>query len=104
MNKLLHLLICLFTIVFATSSLKVLAQGTTYYWVGGDGNWNDPNSWSLSSGGPGPGAVPTHKDNVVFDVRSLDPAGGDYIVTIDGNAKCANFTWIDVPVVNSILV
>ncbi|HRS40284.1 MAG TPA: hypothetical protein P5292_13980, partial [Bacteroidia bacterium] len=41
------------------------------YWVGGTGDWNDPNHWSLSSGGPSAGCTPNRLDNVFFDANSL---------------------------------
>ncbi len=103
MNQFLRLVLFTLLITFAAGSAKVFAQ-TTYYWVGGDGNWNDPNSWSLTSGGPVSGATPTERDNVIFNANSLDPTGSDYIVTINANARCADFTWIDVPGVNPILL
>jgi hypothetical protein len=41
---------------------------TTYYWVGGSGNWTPTNTlnWSLTSGGAGGAGVPTATDDVVF--------------------------------------
>ncbi|OXA82042.1 hypothetical protein B0A65_01390 [Flavobacterium frigidimaris] len=63
-----------------------------YYWVGGDGNWNDPMHWANSSGGiPGSGCIPTASDNVFFDGGSSFVAGST--VVVDGNAYCNNMTW-----------
>jgi hypothetical protein len=41
---------------------------TTYYWVGGTGNWTPTNTlnWSLTSGGSGGAGVPAATDDVVF--------------------------------------
>ncbi|WP_235296750.1 T9SS type B sorting domain-containing protein [Portibacter marinus] len=42
-----------------------------YYWVGGSGWWDDPSHWSLTSGGPSAGCIPSGKDNAFFDVNSF---------------------------------
>lgn len=49
------------------------------YWIGGSGNWNDPNHWSLTSGGGSAGCKPTQLDNVFFDANSF--TGDDTINT-----------------------
>jgi large repetitive protein len=46
--------------------------GQTLYWVGGSGNWNDPQHWSLSSGGRAANIVPGINTDVVFDIQSSD--------------------------------
>ena len=52
------------------------------YWVGGAGDWNDPNHWSLSSGGASAGCTPNRLDNVFFDANSLwAPAFTVYLPT-----------------------
>jgi len=61
------------------------------YWVGHSGNWNDPNHWSLTSGGAGGACVPTLADNVFFDASSFSV--GSKIVTLNVNAYCRNMTW-----------
>ena len=40
------------------------------YWVGGEGNWDNTQHWSLSSGGIGGECKPTLYDNVFFDIGS----------------------------------
>ncbi len=40
------------------------------YWVGGPGNFNDPNHWSLSSGGSSAGQIPTLNNRIVVDENS----------------------------------
>ncbi|WP_160139694.1 hypothetical protein [Chryseobacterium sp. c4a] len=42
------------------------------YWIGGQGQWRDPQHWSLTSGGTPVGAcdIPTAVDNVFFDQNS----------------------------------
>ncbi|MFU8844938.1 MAG: hypothetical protein ACNA7V_14130, partial [Bacteroidales bacterium] len=65
----------------------------TLYWVNGEGNWSDPDHWSLSSGGPGGECPPTIRDHVYFDGGSgFEP---EATVTIDlKNAQCNDFIWL----------
>lgn len=64
-----------------------------FYWYGGTGNWSDyTNHWSGNSGNSPAdpkGAAPTSTDNVIFDTNS---ASGNYTVTVDAAANCADFT------------
>ncbi len=62
------------------------------YWIGGTGNWSDPVSWSLNSGGAGGNCMPTILDNVFFDANSF--AGSNDTVYIDfAPAYCNNMNW-----------
>jgi hypothetical protein len=64
----------------------------TLYWVGGTGNWNDVNRWSLTSGGAPNGCVfPTSNDNVIFDNNSFTASG--QTVSLTATAVCKNMTW-----------
>lgn len=56
--------------------------GATYFAIA-NGNWNDNNTWSLSSGGApvGAGIFPTSVDDVNFNIRS---------VTLTADAACKN--------------
>ncbi|MFH2096316.1 MAG: SprB repeat-containing protein, partial [Bacteroidota bacterium] len=63
---------------------------TTYYWVGGTGNWNDPAHWATSSGGAADACIPAWSDNVVFDGGSGLPG---QTVTVNVTSGCNNFTW-----------
>jgi len=93
---------------FSSSSSAIAANvsgwpagsGANYYWIGGTGDWNDPNHWSLVSGGAPSGCIPTRVDNVFFDINSFN-AGGQ-IVTIQHNMECRNMVWNNVnnPVVS----
>ncbi|TAH27128.1 MAG: hypothetical protein EAZ07_02530 [Cytophagales bacterium] len=66
--------------------------GRTLYWVGGTGNWNNPNNWSLSSGGAPGACPPTLVDDVNFDANSFTAAG--QTVTINVNpASCKSMNW-----------
>lgn len=61
-------LLCCFTGVYAQ----------TLYWVGGSGNFNDPNHWSLTSGGVPSNSTPNSSTDVVFDNKS-----GIDLITVD---------------------
>ncbi|MFH2144331.1 MAG: SprB repeat-containing protein, partial [Bacteroidota bacterium] len=63
---------------------------TTYYWVGGTGNWNDPTHWATSSGGAADACIPSWSDNVMFDAGSGLPG---QTVTVNVTSGCNNFTW-----------
>ncbi|KAA3630974.1 MAG: HYR domain-containing protein, partial [Bacteroidetes bacterium] len=66
----------------------------TFYWIGGSGNWSDPNNWSLSSGGVPYCAVPSRIDDVVFDANSFT-ASGQY-ATVDVESECHDLTWVGI--------
>lgn len=55
------------------------------FWVGGSGNWDDTDHWSLTSGGVSSSVLPTINDNVYFDVNSFD-----------GNNQTVNFSNVKV--------
>lgn len=61
----------------------------TLYWVGGTGNWGDTARWSTASGGAGGAAVPTSRDNVIFNSASNATA---YTVTLNVQARCNELT------------
>ncbi len=62
-----------------------------FYWVGGNGNWNDASHWSLTSGGTPVGcALPNKSDNVYFDSLSFSTSG--QYVNINITADVNNFT------------
>ncbi|WP_338765233.1 T9SS type A sorting domain-containing protein [Bernardetia sp. ABR2-2B] len=55
------------------------------------GNWNDPNNWSLASGGQTGECPPTLNDDVFFDANSF--GGNNQIVNIDVDAQTRDMTW-----------
>ena len=63
----------------------------TLYWVGGTGNWSNPNRWSTVSGGTGGTCPPAAGDDVVFDANSFTAPG--QTVAVDVSAACHNVTW-----------
>jgi len=60
----------------------------TYYFRNVDVNWGDAANWSLSSGGPADGAVPTNLDDVIFDNNS----GNCTVDSVGRVCKTINFT------------
>lgn len=68
------------------------AAGTTVYWTGGAGDWNDRAHWSTTSGGAGGACIPFKGDNVVFDANSGLTGGGT--VTTSSTSFCKDITWV----------
>lgn len=63
------------------------------YWIGGSGNWNDPNHWTANTDGTPSGAcVPTRDDNVFFTQHS----GESPVINIAGIAEFHDMTWNNV--------
>jgi hypothetical protein len=69
------------------------AAGNPRYWVGGSGDWNDSNHWSLTSGGATGACIPTVSDDVYFDAGSGFTAGSKTVTVNTGNAYCRNLNW-----------
>lgn len=59
----------------------------TYYWIGGDGKWNDGTNWSFNSGGTVSNCIPGLLDNVIFDSNSSTT---DFKVTLPNHAHVGN--------------
>jgi hypothetical protein len=70
--------------------IETSVAGTTLYWVGGAGDWNDRNHWSTASGGAGGACIPFTGDNVVFDANSGLATG---TVTTSSASFCKDMTW-----------
>ena len=66
--------------------------GTDLFWVGGTGNWDDPNHWSTVSGIKSGGCVPTAKDNVFFDNGSFG-ATEEIVYTGASDIRCRTMDW-----------
>ena len=69
---------------------------TNLYWIGGSGNWSDPQHWSTSSSGgiayPNMGGcVPSPADNVFFN--SFSSSTNFTVTLLDGNSYCHDMTW-----------
>ncbi|RUT73563.1 gliding motility-associated C-terminal domain-containing protein [Ancylomarina longa] len=68
------------------------SAGTDLFWVGGTGNWDDPNHWSTSSGDNPDGCVPTAKDNVFFDDGSFTDTE-QTVFTGASDIRCKTMDW-----------
>lgn len=68
--------------------------GIDLFWVNGQGNWNDPYHWDVSSGGPGGHCPPTEIDNAFFDGNSFSASGNMVNINIY-NAVCRDMNWED---------
>ncbi|MES2479361.1 MAG: hypothetical protein V4561_09750 [Bacteroidota bacterium] len=72
-----------------------IITGINYWWVGGNGNWNDPTEWSIIGSGGAPltssGCLPTIYDNVLFDANSF--SGSQTVTIVDGDAYCNSINW-----------
>ncbi|MCD4735575.1 MAG: hypothetical protein K8R53_05995, partial [Bacteroidales bacterium] len=65
------------------------------FWVGGTGDWNDPNHWSFASGGASGACIPTSIDDVFFDANSFTASGQTVTLIGDGNnnVNCKDMDW-----------
>lgn len=62
------------------------------FWVGGSGNFNDTNRWSLTSGGASGASVPTSSDDCFFDANSFTAGSSTVTFNVSVNAKSMDFT------------
>jgi hypothetical protein len=73
-------------------SVDNLYSQSTYYWVGGTGNWSDLTHWATTSGGSIKHTiVPSQINDVVFDANSFTASGQS--VTVNQTPFCKNFVW-----------
>jgi len=68
------------------------AQQTSLYWIGSNGNWNDSNNWSLTSGGPSASIVPDAQHKVIVDENSFSSVG--QYIDISSNSECHSIIWL----------
>ncbi len=66
-----------------------------YFWIGGDGLWNDPANWSFDSGGPPTvdGCLPTLKDLVIVDNASFTGDNQKIELPEGAQAFCEFLDW-----------
>lgn len=62
----------------------------SYFWIGNKGEWNNPQNWSLSSGGAPQNCIPGKTNSVIFDANSFS---GNDTVFILNHAYCKDITW-----------
>jgi gliding motility-associated-like protein len=64
----------------------------TMYWIGNNGDWNNPSKWSFSSGGAPANCLPSAVDDVIFDQNSFSAA--NQAVNITSNSEqCKSMIW-----------
>ncbi|MCB9235898.1 MAG: T9SS type A sorting domain-containing protein [Bacteroidia bacterium] len=69
--------------------------GVTYYWIGGNGIWQDSTKWGYMNCRDEPAyCLPTLNDNVYFGECSFLLAG--QALEIKGHATCHDMTWANV--------
>lgn len=78
-----------FSLIVSTSSLDL--DLTTFFWIGGSGDWNDPNNWSLTSGGNVANAVPSITNPVIFDNNSFTAA--ENTINLTAASECYNINY-----------
>ncbi|HYG03422.1 MAG TPA: hypothetical protein VD927_13315, partial [Chryseosolibacter sp.] len=71
------------------------ASAQKLYWVGNGGDWHDSTRWSLTSGGPSAGVIPTISDSVIFDVNSFTLPSQVVYIPDDGDNNGASFATMD---------
>jgi gliding motility-associated-like protein len=68
-------------------------DGDDLYWIGGTGDWDDPDHWATTSGAlVADGCVPTVKDNVYFDDGSFDDTE-QTVYTGASDVRCRTMDW-----------
>lgn len=80
-----------FSLVFSSSLGQPPGQ-TSLYWIGGDGDWNDPFGWSLSSGGEPADILPDSDINVVIDENSFSDSS--HMLSLGSDVDCRSFSWL----------
>ena len=73
---------------------SVLSQDNLF-WIGGSGSWNDPDHWSLESGGTPAGLTPNEITDVFFDENSFSGIADSVSIDTDWgvNGFCNNMYW-----------
>lgn len=66
--------------------------GGPLYWIGGTGNWNDPNHWSTTSGGAPGICVPNPLNDVYFDANSFTGNADSVKINVP-YAYCKSMDW-----------
>lgn len=71
------------------------SSASTYYWVGGAGNWSDLSHWLVDDGSGSVAAIclPGFTDDVIFNNASGFTAAGQ-TVTVNVTAQCHNLSFI----------
>ncbi len=84
-------------LLFVSLIFGFSVRAQTLYWIGGSGNFNDANHWSLTSGGKAIKIAPTNNTDVVFDDLS---GKGSLIINFVGVNYSRSFysSSVDLPI------
>lgn len=75
------------TLIIAINLISIYSLNAATFFARQNGNWSDPNTWSLSCGGAAAGIIPGASDDVIITCNL-----NARTVTIDGNFTCQNLT------------
>lgn len=69
--------------------------GDDMYWIGGQGDWEDPTNWSLTSGGiaNSNSCIPSGATNVFIDNNSFTAHNQEISLPLDTNLNCQSLTY-----------
>lgn len=91
-------LLTAFIIVFLLSAVFIVtplsaADGDSYYWSGGTGDWSDVTHWSSTDDGTGGdyATAPNNTNPVYFATQAFTGAG--QTVTVTAGATCKSMDW-----------
>ena len=71
---------------------KEKTDGRNLFWVNDQGDWDDINHWSTTSGGPGGACLPTALDNVIFDENSFTKEN-QTVNASSNDIRCKSMDW-----------
>ena len=82
-----------FSLVVSAASLDL--NLSSFYWIGGSGDWNNPANWSLSSGGSAANSIPGINNPVIFDNNSFLETVNNINLTSQANCYSINYFTTD---------
>ncbi len=68
---------------------KASTSYESLWWIGGSGEWMDPNNWSESEDGETANRIPTALD--IVRIANRPNLTNESVITISANAECLNF-------------
>lgn len=70
-----------------------IVLGNTYFFLGKTSNLNEPENWSLSSGGVPAMVTPNQDDRVFIDVNSIPNSTDRFEIELNDDFMCRSFIW-----------
>ena len=67
----------------ATALFAASFPGTTFYWIGGSGNWSDTANWSMDSGGSTAATRYPGSDATITNDIAYFTASANGTITVD---------------------